>query len=77
MMVKLDFAMGCILVAVMAKRLVGQTEMLPARVRAPLDCRFSVQCKVIALPALYDDISGRTELNISPDNSVKIVNTFP
>ena len=36
--------------AVMAKWLTGQTVVLAARVRAPHECRFSVQCKVIALP---------------------------
>ena len=42
------------------------------------DCRvmfrFSVQCKVIELPAFYDVITGPTEFIISIVNWVKIVN---
>ena len=38
------------------------------------DCRFSVQCKVIELPAFYDAITGPTVLIISIVNSLKIVN---
>ena len=38
-----------VITAVMAKRLEGQTAVLTALVRAPHECRFSVQCKVIAL----------------------------
>ena len=63
--------------AVMAKWLAGQTAVLTARVRSSLvtpDCRFSVQCKVIALPDFYDAITEPTELIISLVNSVKIVN---
>ena len=53
-----------------------QTEVLTARVRTSLvtpDCRFSLQCKVIALLALFDAITGPTEF-ISLVNSVKMVN---
>ena len=52
---------------VMAKLLAGQTAVLP-------DCRFSVQCKVIALLAFYDAITGPTEFIISVVNSLKMVN---
>ena len=39
------------------------------------DCsRFSVLCKIIALPVFYDDITGQTEFIISLVNSVKMVN---
>ena len=38
------------------------------------DRRFSVQCKVIALPTFYDAITGQTEFIISLVNSVKLVN---
>ena len=60
--------------AVMARWLAGQTAVLTARVRAPHECRFSVQCKAIALPAFYDAITGPTEFIISIVNSVKMVN---
>ena len=46
---------------VMAKWLAGQTGVLKARVQAPHDSRFSVQCNVIALPAIYDAITGPTK----------------
>ena len=62
--------------AVMTKWLAGQTAVLTARVRTSLltpDCRFSVQCKVIALLAFYDSITLPTEF-ISLVNSVKMVN---
>ena len=49
----------------------GHTAVLTARVRPSHDCRFSVQCKVIALPDFYDTITGATEFIV---NSVKIVN---
>ena len=55
----------------MSKWLAGQIAVLTARVRAPHECRFSVHCKVIALPAFYDAITGPTEFIIS---IVKIVN---
>ena len=42
--------------------------------RAAHECRFSVQCKVIALPAFYDAITGPTQFIISLVNSVKMVN---
>ena len=58
----------------MAKWLVGLTAVLTELVRASPDCRFSVQCKVIALPAFYDAITGPTEFIISLFNSVKMVN---
>ena len=54
-----------IVTAVMAKWLAGQTAVLAARVRAPNEYRFSVQCKVIVLPAFYDPITGPTEFIIS------------
>ena len=63
--------------AVMAKWLPRQTAVLTARVRTSLvthDCRFSVQCKVIALLAFYDTITGPTKFIISLVNSVKMVN---
>ena len=48
--------------AVMAKCFEGQTAVLTARVRASIDCRFPVQCKVIALPlsmmSLLDRLSS-------------------
>ena len=56
--------------AVMVKWLAGQTAVLKARVRALPDCGFSEQCKVIALPAFYNGITGLTEF-ISPVNSIK------
>ena len=62
---------------VMVKWLAGQTAVLTARVRSSLvtlDCRFSVQCKVIALLAFYDAVTGQTEFIISIVSSVKIVN---
>ena len=59
---------------VMATWLAGQTAVLAALVRAPHDCRFSVQCKVIELPAFCDTITGPTEFIISLVNSVKLVN---
>ena len=58
----------------MAKWLPGQTAVLTARVRAPHECRSSVQCKVIALPALYDAITGPTDFIISIVISIKMVN---
>ena len=60
--------------AVMAKWLAGLTAVLTARVRAPHEYRFSVQCKVIAVPAFYDAIAVPTEFIISIVNSVKNVN---
>ena len=60
--------------AVMAKWLEGQAALLTAQVRALRDCKFSVQCKVIALPAFYDAITGLTEFIISIVKSVKMVN---
>ena len=48
----------------MAKWLAGQTSVLTTRVRAPPASRFSVQCKVIALPDFYDAITGPTEFII-------------
>ena len=59
--------------AVMEKWLPEQTSVLTARVQASLDCRFSVQCKVIALPAFYDAITVPTKF-ISLVNSVKFAN---
>ena len=58
----------------MAKWLAGQTAVLTVRVRAPHDFRFSAKCKVIALPAFCDAITGPTEFIISIVNSVKMVN---
>ena len=55
----------------MAKWLAGQTAVLTAQVRAPHECRFSVQCKVIVLPGFY--ITGPTEFIITPVNSVNMV----
>ena len=40
-------------------------------IRAQYECRFSVQCKVIGLPAFYDTITGPTKFIISIFNSVK------
>ena len=60
----------------MAKWLAGQTAVLTVRVQSSLvtlDCWFSVQCKVIALLAFYDAITGPTEFIISIVNSVKMV----
>ena len=60
----------------MGKWLAGQTAVLTARVRSsPVtpDCRFLMQCKIIALLAFYDDITGPTEFIISIVNSVKMV----
>ena len=62
----------------MAKWLSGQTTVLTARVNSNLtrdtsDCRFLVECKVIALLAFYDAITGPTEFIISIINSVKMV----
>ena len=50
---------------------VWMAEASLARLRAPYDCRFSVQCKVIPLPVVYDAITGLTEFIISIVNSVK------
>ena len=56
----------------MALWLAEQTAVLTAPVRASHECRFPVQCKVIA--AFYDAITGPTELIISIFNLVKMVN---
>ena len=59
----------------MAEWLAAQTAVLTFRVRTSLvttDCKFSVQCKIIALIAFYDGITGPCEF-ISLVNSVKIV----
>ena len=61
--------------SVMAKWVAGQTGVLTAGVRASHDCRYSVLCKVIALPAFYDAITGPTEFIISIVNSVKMENS--
>ena len=58
----------------MTKWLAGLTAVLPARVRAPHECRFSVKCNVVAVPAFYDAITGSTEFIIYIVNSVKMVN---
>ena len=58
--------------AVMAMWLAGQAAVLKERIRAPHECRFSVQCKVIALPAFYDAITGPTEFIICIVTSVKM-----
>ena len=70
-----------LIAAVINQWLFGQTALtsvsivvLTARVRASPDCRFSAQCKVIALPAFYDAITGPTEFIISIVNSGKMVN---
>ena len=60
-----------------AKWLAGQTAVLTTRVRTSLltpDCRYSVQCKVIALLAFHDAIRGPTEFIISLLNWVKMIN---
>ena len=58
----------------MAKWLAEQTAVLTAQVRAPHECRFSVQCKIVALPAFFDAVTGPTEFIISIVNSIKMVN---
>ena len=63
----------------MAKWLAGQTAVLMARVRTSLmtpDCRFSLQCKVIALLGFYDVITRPTAFIISLVNLVKMVNVL-
>ena len=58
------YSISITVAAVMVNWLAGQTAVLTARVRSSLvtpDCRFSVQCKVIALLAFYDVITGPTE----------------
>ena len=55
--------------------LAGQTAVLTALVLAPHECRFSVQCEVIApLHAFYEAITIQTEFIVSLVNSVKTVN---
>ena len=60
--------------AVIAKWLAGQTAVLTALVRDPHECKVSVQCKAIALPAFYDVITGPTEFIIFIINLAKMVN---
>ena len=57
----------------MVKWLVGKTAVLMSQVQASPDCRFLLQCKVVALPAFYYAITGLTEF-ISLINLAKMVN---
>ena len=65
-------------IVVMVEWLAEQTAVLSARVRTSLvtpDCRFSVQCKVIAQLGFYDAITGPIEFISTIVNSVKMVDT--
>ena len=64
--------------AVMSKWLAGHNAALTARVRAPHECRFSMQffnaVQGHCTAAFYDAITGPTEFIISVVNSLKMVN---